>query len=124
HEALMKPILIFITCASTEEAQKISQELLQHHLVACASILPEIQSHFHWQGKIQLENEILMILKTTEYHFQQISKKSLKKSSTKLSLKILGANISHSSLDLKFIFTFSQNQTSCLFCYIIYNTSC
>ena len=56
--------LVYITCGSRKEAEGLANILLQQHIVACASIVPEVISRFHWQGKIEIESEVLLILKT------------------------------------------------------------
>lgn len=65
-------IYIFWTCRDKEEAKKIIFDLLDKHLVACASILPEIESIYRWEGKIEEGNESKVILKTQAKHFDSI----------------------------------------------------
>jgi len=57
-------IIIFITCSSIEEADKIKDILLQEKKVACVNIIPEVRSFFWWQGKIDTSNEVLLIAKS------------------------------------------------------------
>ena len=40
-----------------KEAKKIILGLLDKHLIACASILPEVESIYRWNGEIQEEKE-------------------------------------------------------------------
>ena len=35
------------------------------HLIACANLVPKIESHYWWQGRIEAGAEVLLILKTT-----------------------------------------------------------
>jgi len=65
-------ILIMVTCASKEEARKISGQLLRKRLVACASILPKIESKFWWKGKLDSAREILVTMKTVRSNFKKI----------------------------------------------------
>ncbi|MFH0847238.1 MAG: divalent-cation tolerance protein CutA [Chloroflexota bacterium] len=65
----MKPLstdysVVFITAASFEEAELISQALLAERKVACVSIVREVSSHFWWQGGIKEAKESLLIAKT------------------------------------------------------------
>lgn len=41
-------IYVFWTCSNGEEAKKITYLLLNERLIACASILPEIESIYRW----------------------------------------------------------------------------
>ena len=65
---------IFWTCASVEEAKKIIQELLQKRWIACASIFPKVISLFYWEGKMQEEEEVKVILKSTSQKYSDIEK--------------------------------------------------
>ena len=65
-------ILIMVTCASKEEARKISGRLLVKRLVACANILPKIESKFWWKGKLDGAAELLVTMKTVRSNFKKI----------------------------------------------------
>lgn len=68
----MKPIYIFWTCRNKTEAKKIIHALLDLRLIACASIFPEIESIYRWQGVIEEGREVKVIIKTQERHFKSI----------------------------------------------------
>ncbi len=86
----MKTVAGFITCANTKEAQKIAQALLrkrlaegnfpkaflqkQKRLIACANILPKIESHYWWKGRMQKSSEALLIIKTRKSLMKKIIK--------------------------------------------------
>ena len=57
-------IVLFITTANTEEAQRISRALLEQRKVACVNIVPGVSSFFWWQDKIDSAQESLLIVKT------------------------------------------------------------
>lgn len=65
-------IYIFWTCRDKTEAKQIIRELLEQKLIACASIFPEIESIYRWNGKIEESQEIKVILKTVITHFDRI----------------------------------------------------
>jgi len=65
-------VLIMVTCASQEEARKISGRLLVKRLVACANILPRIESRFWWKGKLDKSVELLVTMKTVRSNFKKI----------------------------------------------------
>lgn len=67
----MKPILVYITNSSKEEAEKIAKHLLEKRLIACASIYP-IQSMYWWEGEIANENEYVLDAKTSEDIFEEV----------------------------------------------------
>ncbi len=57
-------IVLFITTANTEEAQRIAKVLLNERKAACVNIVPEISSLFWWQDKLDSAQESLLIIKT------------------------------------------------------------
>lgn len=67
-------IVIYITVPSSEEAEKISRELLKERLIACSNIVPGVVSLFHWKGEICSENELLIIAKSRRGLFDDIAR--------------------------------------------------
>lgn len=67
-----KYVVIFVTCANREEGEKISQGLVEKKLVACVNLIPEIFSRYWWQGKIEVSNETLLMIKSKKSLFKQI----------------------------------------------------
>jgi len=56
--------IIYTTCASRRDAERLARALVKERLAACANIFPRIVSIFRWQGKIQREREVAVLLKT------------------------------------------------------------
>ena len=44
--------LVFTTCGSREEAQRIAREIVERRLAACVNIVPQIESVYRWQDKV------------------------------------------------------------------------
>lgn len=57
-------VVIFVTCSSEEEAEKIVSTLMDRHLVACGNVIPKVTSIFRWEGEVCREGEVLVILKS------------------------------------------------------------
>ena len=55
--------LVYITAKDEEEASSIGQALVSEKLAACVNLHP-IKSIFHWQGKINQEDEVALLAKT------------------------------------------------------------
>jgi len=64
--------VIFVTCSSPEEAEKISALLLERRLIACANVVEGVCSFFCWDGKREDAGETLMILKTRQVLFKDV----------------------------------------------------
>ncbi len=58
--------LILITAPDLETARKLARAALENRLVACANLVPAIESHYWWHGRIESGTEVLLLLKTTE----------------------------------------------------------
>lgn len=62
-----------ITSVGTEEqALDIAHTLVQRRLAACVNILPGVRSIFRWKGKVQQDNEYLLLIKTLETNFEAV----------------------------------------------------
>jgi periplasmic divalent cation tolerance protein len=64
--------LVLTTCASREEAQRVAHELVQRRLAACVNIVPQIESVYRWQGKVEAATEWLILIKTTAAAFDRL----------------------------------------------------
>lgn len=71
----MSEIIIYVTAPDAQEAKKIAKILLEDRLVACANILPPHQSLYRWEGAVQDETEVVMILKSRADLFDKIEEK-------------------------------------------------
>ena len=65
-------LLFYVTCPDTETAKKISMTLLQEGLIACANILPGMESFYWWEGKIDSAKEVVVILKSSSLQSSRV----------------------------------------------------
>jgi len=57
--------IVLSTAGSAEEARKIANHLVENQLAACVNLVPNIQSIYRWQGKVESSQEWLLLIKTT-----------------------------------------------------------
>jgi periplasmic divalent cation tolerance protein len=69
----MKNIVIFITAANQKEAKKIAGRLVSEKLAACVNIVPQVNSLFRWQGRVDGAKEVLLIVKSKAAAFRKIA---------------------------------------------------
>ncbi|HWP83777.1 MAG TPA: divalent-cation tolerance protein CutA [Terriglobia bacterium] len=62
-------IVVLVTGRSARECKKIARRLLDKRLIACANLVPAVNSMYRWQGKIADEKECLMLLKSSREAF-------------------------------------------------------
>ena len=67
-------IVVFITAANGEEATRLAEMLVGAHLAACVQILPEMESVYRWEGKVERQAEILLLAKTTKDKFEDLER--------------------------------------------------
>lgn len=61
-----------ITCPSENVARTLSYGLVEKKLAACVNIVPKVSSIYHWNGSIQEDSEVLMIVKTKQIYVSQV----------------------------------------------------
>jgi periplasmic divalent cation tolerance protein len=64
--------IVLCTAGSEDEARKIAHHLVEHRLAACVNIIPQIESVYRWQGKIESSREWLLLIKTSGQHFPAV----------------------------------------------------
>ena len=57
--------LVLVTAPDLKTARLLARAALAARLIACANLIPKIESHYFWKGKLEHSAEVLMILKTT-----------------------------------------------------------
>ena len=68
------PIVVFMTAANGEEATRLAEMLVGAHLAACVQIMPEMESVYRWEGKVERQSEVLLIAKTTNGKFADLER--------------------------------------------------
>lgn len=67
-------IVVLLTAANGEEAVRLADMLIGAHLAACVQILPEMESVYRWEGKVERQPEILLLAKTTRSKFDELER--------------------------------------------------
>ena len=71
--------IVLVTAPDLKTARKLAKAALSARLIACANLVPKIESHYWWQGKIESGAEVLLILKTTKAKLAALEKLILSK---------------------------------------------
>lgn len=67
-------VIALVTAPDLKVARKLSKIILTSRLAACANLVPKIESHYWWKGKLETADEVLMILKTTRSRLRKLEK--------------------------------------------------
>lgn len=65
-------VAVFITAPNEQEAERLAGALVGESLAGCVNIIKGIRSIYRWQGKIEDEAEILLIVKTQKVLFERL----------------------------------------------------
>lgn len=68
-------LVVLITAPKEEDAAAMARALVEGRLAACVNIVRQIRSIYRWQGKIEDDQEVLMIAKTRRECFADLEKK-------------------------------------------------
>lgn len=71
-ERPVKFVQVLWSAASINEARLVCRYLVEKRLIACAQILPWIESIYMWNNRLDTAQESLVLLKTREEHVSQI----------------------------------------------------
>ncbi len=66
--------IIYCTCPNQETAEKIARTLVSEKLAACVNIVPGITSVYQWQGKIETDQECLLLIKSRQDIYPELEK--------------------------------------------------
>jgi periplasmic divalent cation tolerance protein len=69
-----QPIAVFITAPNKEEAARLADMLVERKLAACVQVLAPMQSVYRWQGKVERQEEVLLIAKTVNSKFAELER--------------------------------------------------
>jgi|SRR5579883_2863665 len=69
-----KSHIVLVTAPDLKTARQLAQAALRARLIACANLVPKIESHYWWQGKIESGGEVLLLMKTTRKHLAALEK--------------------------------------------------
>lgn len=58
--------VVYSTLGKIQDARRISKILVEEQLVACVNIVPKIESFYKWKGKIENDEEVIIIAKTVD----------------------------------------------------------
>ena len=70
---ISKPIIVFTTADSLEEARKLAKTVIGKKLAACAHI-SEIESFYTWKNEVQNESEFRILFKTAKERYKDLKK--------------------------------------------------
>jgi len=71
-------LLVMVTCPE-DRAESIASSLLELTLATCINVIPLVKSFYRWQGKVQQDNESLMLIKCAANDYEALEKQILER---------------------------------------------
>lgn len=69
--------IVLITAPNEKSAHQMAKEIVDLKLAACVNVIPKIISTYFWEGKVKVEKEVLMIVKTTKAKLKKLEEEVL-----------------------------------------------
>lgn len=66
--------LVLVTAPNLKTARSLARTILNDRLAACVNLVPKIESHYWWQGKIESGTEVLLVIKTRKTKLKALEK--------------------------------------------------
>ncbi|HQO39282.1 MAG TPA: divalent-cation tolerance protein CutA [Spirochaetota bacterium] len=92
----MSVSFVYITASSVEEAEIIGRNLVSRKLAACVNIIEGMKSIYHWEGKIETGEEVVLIAKTKQALIDELTENVKALHSYKcpcvVALQVIGGN--------------------------------
>ena len=66
--------IALVTAPDMKTGRALAKAALNARLIACANLIPGIESHYRWHGKIERGAEVLLLLKTTRTRLAALEK--------------------------------------------------
>jgi len=67
-------VVVLVTAPDMKVARRLARIALRARLVACANLVPRVESHYWWQGKIESSRETFLVLKTRRERLKQLER--------------------------------------------------
>lgn len=65
--------IVLTTVGVHETADKLAEQLVERRLAACVNIIGPIHSVYRWKGKVEREQEYLLLIKSNVQRAEQLS---------------------------------------------------
>ena len=65
---------VLVTAPDLKTARVLAKAALGKKLAACANLIPKIESHYWWKGKLESSAEVLIVFKTLKTRLAALEK--------------------------------------------------
>jgi periplasmic divalent cation tolerance protein len=72
---LTETLVVLCTLPDREHASQMANTLVEEQLAACVNLIPGLVSVFRWQGTVQQDEEVLLLIKTSQAVYPQLEQR-------------------------------------------------
>ena len=65
-------LVVYCTCPDQVVAERIAEAVVDERLAACVNLIPGLTSIYRWEGQMQHDVELLLIIKTRSAVYPQL----------------------------------------------------
>ncbi|MHC4262048.1 MAG: divalent-cation tolerance protein CutA [Planctomycetota bacterium] len=66
--------VVLVTAPDVATARKLAESVVASRAAACANLLPGVTSIYSWKGRVESDEEVLMIVKTTQARLPELER--------------------------------------------------
>lgn len=66
-------LVVLCTVPNEATAEKLAKGLIEERLAACVNAIPGLSSYYRWQGKLEVDSEIQLLIKTRRGRFDELA---------------------------------------------------
>ncbi len=74
----MKAVVVLTTVGSGFDARSLAEQLVEERLAACVNIVPQLYSVYRWRGRVEHDEEQLLLIKTAADRLDALQEKLLR----------------------------------------------
>lgn len=65
-------VVVLSTVGTAEDAARVARALVERRLAACVNVVPAVRSIYRWKGKVEEDEERLLVIKTRRDRFEAL----------------------------------------------------
>jgi periplasmic divalent cation tolerance protein len=65
-------VVVLSAVGKAEDASRLARALVERRLAACVNVVPAVRSFYRWKGRVEEDEERLLVIKTRRDRFEAL----------------------------------------------------
>jgi periplasmic divalent cation tolerance protein len=65
-------LVVLCTLGASDDAEHFARALVERRVAACVNVVPGVTSVYRWQGRVERDEERLLVIKTRAERFEEL----------------------------------------------------